>query len=109
MATLEEHVGPGRGCLFVVAAGLGVWAAVIAFNEKGSPAAAVAFFVVGLGYTFLSALAVQICKGLRWLAFPGSDGWDSNTAVLWGAVWPLSLVFWLIITPFFALINRLFK
>lgn len=109
MASLEDEVGGARGCLFVVAAALGIWGGVIASYHAGFLASVAAFFIVGLGYTLLSALAVQVCKGLRWLAFPGASPWDGRTAVMWGSVWPLSLVFWLIVTPFFALINRLFR
>jgi len=99
----------GRGCLFVIAAGHGCWAAALVAQAHGLGEAAIAFFAVGLGYSLLAAVAVEVCKGLRYLAFPGASAWDGDTAAMWGAFWPLSLVFWLLITPFFALINRLFK
>lgn len=98
----------GRVCLFIFGAVLGFSGAASVIEKGGFGIAAIAFFGVGLGYSFLAALAVEICKILRSIAFPGSSEWDCNTAVWLGAFWPLSLSFWLIIAPFFAIINRLF-
>lgn len=105
----ENEIGGGRGCLFVVAAGLGVFAAYAFAVRDMWGVGVLVFFGVGLGYTLLAALAVQFCQGLRSLAFPSATAWDGDTAAGWAVLWPLSLVFWLIITPFFAMINRLFK
>lgn len=109
MIMANNESSGGRGCLFVIAAALGGWAGTVVTHTHGLGEAAIAFFAVGIGYSFLAALAVWICKGLRYLAFPGTSAWDGDTAAWWGAFWPLSLLFWLLITPFFALINRLFK
>lgn len=66
--------------------------------------------VVGLVYPISASLAVMACKQLRKIAFPYTKTqWSDDTIAMLGAIWPLSLAFWLIITPFFAIINRLFK
>jgi hypothetical protein len=101
----------GRGCLFAVAFVLSVLAAIGVFNTGGNIIGTViAFFLVGIVYSVLAAGVVGICHSLRALAFPDSKStWDHETAAMWGAVWPLSLCFWIMITPFFFCINRLFR
>lgn len=108
----------GRGCLFSVAFIVAAIAAYIAalpvVNNLGAVAAIVialgVFFLVGILYSVFAAGAVSFCKGLRALSFPDETStWDHDTAARWGAVWPLSLAFWLFIFPFFFVINRLFR
>ncbi|MDX6610934.1 MAG: hypothetical protein QOD75_120 [Blastocatellia bacterium] len=66
--------------------------------------------VVGLLYPVVAAFAVSACELLRKIAFPHiSTQWDSDSRAILGAIWPLSLAFWLMIAPFYAIINRLFK
>jgi hypothetical protein len=107
MAT--EDVSAPRLLMFMVAAGFGISAAVLVGKRFGYWQAVLAFFAVGLLYPILGALIVDVCKELRRWAFPGITAWDSDTTAGWGAFWPLSIVFWLTIAPFFAIINRLFK
>lgn len=64
-------------------------------------------FVIGLLYPVTAAIAVGVCE---LIAFPDTKTkWDADKRAAQGAIWPLSLLFWILITPFFAIINRLFR
>lgn len=106
---MADESSEGKAWLFFVTINVGFWTAAVVYHKIGFWGATLTFFVMGLGYSFLGALAVMVCKWLYSIAFPNGNEWDGNTAAFLGSLWPLSILFWLIITPFFALINRLFK
>jgi hypothetical protein len=106
-----NSVTGGKGCLFVVAIGAGVGAGVgvYALNDQMAPSI---FLGLGLAllYTVIAAGIVHFCETLEKFAFPDDrNPWDAETRAYLGAFWPLSLLFWMVITPFFAIINRLFR
>lgn len=107
---MKEFTG-GKGCLFVAAVAVGTSAAVVIYGaSRRAIAAALIGFGLALLYTVLAAWAVGVCEALRTLAFPGNTGaWSIEVRTYLGACWPLSILFWIVITPFFAIINRLFR
>ena len=84
---------------------------VIAYRAGADTATViVCFLAAGVAYPFVAALAITICRVLQVLAIPGSDpNWSCDVRAGLGAIWPLPLAFWIISTPFLAVINRLFR
>jgi hypothetical protein len=108
------EVGGGRGCLFVVAVAVGSWlAAALAMAGVTMPMYVVAGLGLALLYPFVAAWVVGICEDLERWSFPKRTPerkrWDVETRAYAGAFWPVSLLFWLVISPFFAIINRVFR
>ena len=73
--------------------------------------------VFGLGislfYVFIAAKAMRFCVWLRQWAHVGSTEspfqWDDDQLVLFGAIWPLTLVFCLIVYVFLGVLHRAFS
>ena len=88
-------------------AGVGLNAAC---RELGvSPTYSVVLGVIAVfAYPVLGALVVAVCGKLRAWAFPGSPpaAWTGEGKALLGAVWPICLVFWFVVAPFYAILNR---
>lgn len=107
----RDQIPGGHVALFLAASMFGLIAAVVLYGlgDAGLVRAVIAFFLAGIGYTLAAAVAVMICKMLRRLSFPTLEDWDVESAVAWGVFWPGSLFFWLIVTPFFIVISRIFK
>jgi hypothetical protein len=106
-----DEMTSGKGVLFVVAVATGVASGWAIFLASLQPIlAAVIGFILALLYTVAAAWAVGACAVLRRFSFPASeDTWSSDTKAYMGAFWPVSLLFWVVISPFFAIINRLFR
>ena len=72
------------------------------------------FGLPGLGYLFLHARlgswAISWCEDLRRWAYPDDHKpWSVDERMQQAAFWPFVLLFWLVIAPAWAEMNRLFK
>ncbi len=128
---MSEAKATGRGCLFGASISVAIVTAIITlvylgltpsknfpdtnvFDWASVPYLAVPALlvgvIVGLLYPVCAAVSVNICESLRNIAFPyDQTPWEDEVKPLMGSIWPLSLAYWLVITPFYAIINRLFK
>ena len=107
---MQEMTG-GKFWLFIiaVASGMAVSSVIYTRSLQLFPAALLGIGVALL-YPLIAAGAVGVCSTLRRFSFPDSkEDWSSDEKAYLGAFWPVSLLFWLIISPFFAIINRVFR
>jgi hypothetical protein len=66
-------------------------------------------FFASLGYLFVGAVAVRICEFCRWWGSKGKySKWTEGERLLYGAIWPLTLIVTTIVYFFLGIINRLF-
>jgi hypothetical protein len=101
----------GKGCLFAASLVAGFGIGVVLHNNDYSFPLSIGFGLLGaLLYPVVGAVAVSFCGALRSIAFPDSkEKWSGDTKAYIGAYWPLSILYWLAITPFFAVISRVFR
>ncbi len=108
----------GKVFLFFVSLGLGAFFAWLAYSPTGGFTPLL--FATGCGsltsvlYILIGAFAVRACEALKGWAFPADPGekitpWTANIRASITAIWPLSLPFWILLSVFFAVINRLFR
>lgn len=106
---ISDDIFSGKGCLFVVALGLAVLIGYAVLDRSNSWGRALLYGVgAGLFYPLIGAAAVGLCGVLRKGAFPNVSEWEGETKAWLGAFWPISIVFWILIFPFFFIINRIF-
>lgn len=102
----------GHGCLFFASLGTGVFLSYrLAKAGTTAPIYVFAGLAAGLLYPVFGAGAVWICQNLwRW-AFPDERDMelDLESRTFVGAVWPIALLVSLVVSPFFAIINRLYR
>lgn len=99
-----------RFCLFLMAVIFGLVAASKAGARLSGLVAIVVFFVVGSLYSFFAAFAIRLCRWLQVVAFPDEKmKWEPKVEIWLAAIWPLALCFWIVITPFYAIINRMYR
>ncbi len=65
-------------------------------------------FLATFLYPLLGFGATLVCQGLRFAAFPRARPWKRDDRMIHAAVWPISLLFWLVVGPFYVLLNVLF-
>jgi hypothetical protein len=120
MSDDEKTRKGGREWLFLMAAFFALLAAGAVFRTLaaravvgtlGSVAVALVIgLVTGILYVLVAAFAIGICQVLRKWAYPNeAHPWTADTKAMLGAFWPVSLLFWSLICPFFCVINRLFR
>ena len=81
---------------------------VLVIPEDGPSPIVISIFVAFL-YPFVGAFVIFICNHYRsWACGADLDEWNDDKIML-GAVWPLTLVWSLIVYTYLAVINRLFN
>lgn len=105
----EEHAG--KLFLFLGSCAVGIGASLLMYRISESVAWGItAGVVVGLANPFVAAAAVKVCEALHHWAFPDThEKWSVEKQVGHGAAWPLTLLFWVVVSVFYAAINRLFS
>ena len=90
--------GVSAGAVLRVGTGLS-WATIVLLG-----------FITALLHPLVGILVVGICEDLRNWSFPQEQKrWDRSSRVGLVALWPPVLLSWLLISPSFAIINRLFR
>lgn len=106
---ISDDIFSGKGCLFVIALGLAVLIGAAVLDSSNSWGRALLYGGgAGLLYPLIGAAAVGLCGVLRRGAFPNVSERESETKAWIGALWTISIVFWILIFPFFSIINRVF-
>jgi hypothetical protein len=106
----EEQIGKLFLFLGSLALGIGAGVATYRLTALGPFATAVVGPLVAISHPFVAAVAVQVCEDLHKWAFPDTyEPWSVEKRVAHGAAWPVTLCFWVVVSVFYAAINRLFS
>lgn len=104
----EDDTGCARTILFVVSAFGGI-IYLVGLGRIGVIEVLIAFAIMLL-YPLVGASVVGICELIRDFAFPkATEGWSREEHLVIAAIWPISLLYWLVVGPAFAIINRVFR
>ena len=110
----ETDLDLAQGCLFLAAIGVGFGLACSLVVDAAPILPSIgAGLIAAILYTILAAAIVGVCEKLAKWGFPeraaSGQSWNRETKAFVGSIWPLSLLFWLVVSPFFVIINRAFR
>jgi hypothetical protein len=107
---LHQHFSPGKVVLFVGSAIVSMAIAMII-------GAAASSFFVGLlalavafpAYVYVGAHAIRAAEDLMTWGFPGEERWTTEQRLMYGAAWPVIVLFWLVVSGFNRVVTRLYQ